>query len=229
MTSQRPRFWHAFFGAAGTLNDVHVINCILLFCLCLKLLFLPVTLEIILLTLALHRKWRYCSLQSQWKQVLASSSYYRWYSTKVAFSDKDHATCHRRFRKAFFHLHEAKRNKIVCTFVILQARWGIVTRPCFLWGVEEVKDILICFIILHDIMVDDRSGRRPYLTGKMTKNTAMTWCNHHNPTLDQSFTKIHQNNMLHQRDCMHHELINNLNLHNLLNTKYTGFLIFHYC
>ena len=57
--------------------------------------------------------------------------------------------------KNFTHWQESIRKDIERAFGVLQARWGILTKPARQWHREYLDDILECCVVLHNMIVED--------------------------------------------------------------------------
>ena len=57
--------------------------------------------------------------------------------------------------KNFTHWQESIRKDIERAFGVLQARWGILTKPGRVWKKDFLDDILECCVILHNMIIED--------------------------------------------------------------------------
>jgi hypothetical protein len=57
--------------------------------------------------------------------------------------------------KNFTHWQESIRKDIERAFGVLQARWGILTKPGRVWKREFLDNILECCVVLHNMIVED--------------------------------------------------------------------------
>ncbi|XP_057791188.1 uncharacterized protein LOC131008318 [Salvia miltiorrhiza] len=64
-----------------------------------------------------------------------------------------------RFKK----MQESAGKDIECAFGVFQARWGIIRSPARGWYVEHLKDIMMCCIILHNMIVENEDERAAHL------------------------------------------------------------------
>ncbi|XP_057792933.1 uncharacterized protein LOC131009543 [Salvia miltiorrhiza] len=55
-----------------------------------------------------------------------------------------------RFKK----MQESAQKDVKRAFGVLQAQWGIIRSPTRNWYVEHLKDIILCCIILHNMIVE---------------------------------------------------------------------------
>ncbi|XP_057793002.1 uncharacterized protein LOC131009604 [Salvia miltiorrhiza] len=60
-----------------------------------------------------------------------------------------------RFKK----MQESARKNVECAFGVLQARWGIIRSPARGWYVNNLKEIMMCCIILHSMIVENEGER----------------------------------------------------------------------
>ncbi|XP_057773379.1 uncharacterized protein LOC131021087 [Salvia miltiorrhiza] len=128
--------WHAFFGVAGSNNDINVLNQSPLFSDVLGGTAAPVVFH------ANQREYRMgyylCDgIYPEWRCFVKSPS--------MATNPKE-----ARFKK----MQESARKDVERAFGVLQARWGIIRCPARNWYVEHLKDIMLCCIILHNMIVE---------------------------------------------------------------------------
>lgn len=116
--------------------------------------------------------------------------------------------------KLFSTLQEAARKDIERAFGVLQARWGMVSQPCRLWCLEEVAQMMICAIILHNMIVEERSEDDPYLKDLQTENTPQIKPSHRDPLIHHTLQSLHHNHMKLRSEVIHHRLMNDLKVHN---------------
>jgi hypothetical protein len=45
-----------------------------------------------------------------------------------------------------------------CAFGVLQARWEIVQNPVHAWGLETISDIMMAYIILYNMVVQNENN-----------------------------------------------------------------------
>lgn len=57
--------------------------------------------------------------------------------------------------KNFTHWQESIRKDIERAFGVLQARWGILTKPGRVWQKQFLDDIVSCCVILHNMIIED--------------------------------------------------------------------------
>ncbi|XP_057809990.1 uncharacterized protein LOC131024497 [Salvia miltiorrhiza] len=128
--------WHAFFGVAGSNNDINVLNQSPLFADVLDGTAPPVLFQ------ANHRYY-------QMGYYLCDGIYPEWRcfvkSPPMATNQKE-----ARFKK----MQESARKDVERAFGVLQARWGIIRSPARNWYLEHLRDIMLCCIILHNMIVE---------------------------------------------------------------------------
>ena len=90
----------------------------------------------------------------------------------------------------------------------------MISRPCRLWCLEEVTQMMICAIILHNMIVEERSEKDPYLAESVTENTPCIVPNHRDPLIHHTLQAAHNNHMQLRAEVMHHRLMNGLKVHN---------------
>lgn len=61
----------------------------------------------------------------------------------------------------FAKRQESARKDIERTFGILQARWSIIKQPGRLWKMCNLREIMYCCIILHNMVVEARLEKDP--------------------------------------------------------------------
>lgn len=118
--------------------------------------------------------------------------------------------------KLFSLLQEAARKDIECAFGVLQARWGLICQPCRLWDLEDANLLIITAIILHNMIVEERSESDPYLSERLTPHTPDIQPNHLNPKLQNTFANVHRNYILLRQEGVHVQLMRDLKTHNWL-------------
>lgn len=90
----------------------------------------------------------------------------------------------------------------------------MICQPCRLWSLDQVKDIITCGIILHNMIVEERSEEDPFLCEFTTPNTPVIVPNHRDPEICYSIASIHQNRALLTQEGLHHRLMHDLKVHN---------------
>jgi hypothetical protein len=137
VASQDLWIWHAFFGLAGSNNDINVLNQSTLFIEQLKG----------------KAPWVNYSVNEKEYQLgyyLVDGIYPEWAafvkSIPMAQTEK---------HKLFAQYQEGARKDVERAFGVLQARWSILRRPARLYDRGDLHHIMIACIILHNMIVDD--------------------------------------------------------------------------
>lgn len=55
--------------------------------------------------------------------------------------------------RCFAEVQESVRKEIECAFGMLRKRFGILNRPCRLWKPNEMEDVMLCCLILHNMRI----------------------------------------------------------------------------
>ncbi|XP_038699687.1 uncharacterized protein LOC119996983 [Tripterygium wilfordii] len=104
--------WHAFFGMAGTYNDISVLD--------------------------------HSPLFDRFIQCQTPQTPYK--AIKHPRTEKE---------KHFARKQEAARKDVERAFGVLQAKWAITQGPVRFWDTETIKNIMQCYIILHNMIIED--------------------------------------------------------------------------
>ncbi|XP_024160433.1 uncharacterized protein LOC112167621 [Rosa chinensis] len=129
--------WHAFFGLLGSLNDINVLGCSLLFNdICLG--------ETPQVNYQLgNRRYGQC-------YYLVDGLYPKWGSFVQAIRNpRTPQTQH------FTRMQEAYIKDVERVFDILQAHWAIIKGLARKWSKENLQYIMMTCIILHNLIVED--------------------------------------------------------------------------
>jgi hypothetical protein len=140
VASQDLWIWHAFFGVAGSNNDINVINQSTLFTDVLQGRQPPVEFTI---NGRLYNQGYY----------LADGIYPEW-TVFVKTISRPHLQQHKVFAKH----QEGARKDVERAFGVLQARFHTLTRPTKFWERDTISDIMHTCIILHNMIVEDERG-----------------------------------------------------------------------
>jgi len=132
--------WHAFFGAAGSNNDINVLDQSPLF-----------TQE--LQGRAPAVQFTVNGTQYNMGYYLADGIYPEW-AAFVKTINRPHTAK----AKLYAQRQEAARKDVERAFGVLQKRWAIIRHPARLWEREELADIMYACIILHNMIVEDERG-----------------------------------------------------------------------
>lgn len=112
----------------------------------------------------------------------------------------------------FAKLQEAARKDIARAFGILQAQWHIISRPCRLWALHDIRRVMYACILLHNMIVEDREIPDPKFDEFHTNSEVIP--NHRNPQLRQSPASLISNYLDLRNAEVHHCLMNDLKIHN---------------
>ncbi|XP_047965897.1 protein ALP1-like [Salvia hispanica] len=132
--------WHAYFGVAGSNNDINVLNSSNLF--------------------ADQCRGRGPAIeftangrQYHMGYYLADGIYPRWpvFVKTISYPMGDR-------RVLFAAKQEAARKDVERAFGVLQSRWAIVKGSARLWFKEVIADVMYACIILHNMIVEQEAG-----------------------------------------------------------------------
>ncbi|XP_040382233.1 putative nuclease HARBI1 [Oryza brachyantha] len=132
--------WHAFFGVAGSNNDINVLNQSNLFTEQLR---------------GEAPKVQYSVNGREYSQgyYLADGIYPEWpvfvKSIRKPQSDK---------HKLFAQHQEGARKDVECAFGILQSRFSILRRPARLYEQGDLQNVMLACIILHNMIIEDEKA-----------------------------------------------------------------------
>ncbi|KAM0891904.1 hypothetical protein ACQ4PT_026080 [Festuca glaucescens] len=134
------RIWHAYFGVAGSNNDINVLNQSPLFISTLK-------------GEAPRVQFNVNGRQYNTSYYLADGIYPEWATfvktIPLPQSEKD---------KLFAKLQEGARKDVERAFGALQARFNIIRRPARLWKQKSIGEIMTACVILHNMIIEDERG-----------------------------------------------------------------------
>ena len=137
VASQDLRIWHAYFGVAGSNNDINVLNKSPLFIRELK-------------GEAPRVHFNVNGRQYDRGYYLADGIYPEWAvfvkTIRLPQTDED---------KLFARHQEGARKDVERAFGVLQSRFNIVRRPARLWKRASVGKIMEAYVILHNMIVED--------------------------------------------------------------------------
>lgn len=131
--------WHAFFGMPGCLNDINVVEAS------------PLSEKISSGTYPPPCEYMINGIRSNKPYWLCDSIYPKWpvfIGTILQAISRKH--------KYFATMQEAARKDVERAFGVLQSKWHILVVPSRLWGLEDMKRIMKCTIILHNMVVEER-------------------------------------------------------------------------
>jgi len=129
--------WHAFFGVAGSNNDINVLNQSTVFINELK-------------GQAPRVQYMVNGNQYNTGYFLADGIYPEWAvfvkSIRLPITEKE---------KLYAQEQEGARKDIERAFGVLQRRWCILKRPARLYDRDVLRDVVLACIILHNMIVED--------------------------------------------------------------------------
>lgn len=129
--------WHAFFGVAGSNNDINVLNQSPLFSDVLK-------------GKGPEIDFKVNDRQYTRGYYLTDGIYPEWATFVKSFQ------CPHDPKKALFKkMQEAARKDVERAFGVLQARWAMIRGPGRFWYQSNLKDIMYTCIILHNMIIED--------------------------------------------------------------------------
>jgi Plant transposon protein len=138
----RRYFWYVNFDDPGSLNDLNVLDkSSIVYAL------LNGTLSIVTTPYTINDKER------DWMYFLVDGIYPPWGIFVTTFSKPKEDK-----KKKFQQQQERVRKDIECAFGILIARFHVLERPLRNWYLEDIKSLLHCCVILHNMIIEERSG-----------------------------------------------------------------------
>ena len=137
VTSQDLWIWHAYFGTAGSNNDINVLSQSPVF-------------NDILEGNAPQVQFTVNRTQYNYGYYLADGIYPEW-ATFVKTIPMPQGEK----RRLFSQRQEAARMDVERAFGVLQSRFGIVRGPARAWHMDTLKNIIYACVILHNMIVED--------------------------------------------------------------------------
>ncbi|KAL6844872.1 hypothetical protein ACP4OV_025531 [Aristida adscensionis] len=137
VASQDLHIWHAFFGMAGSNNDINVLNQSPLFIEAIK-------------GEAPRVQFSVNGRQYHTGYYLADGIYPEW-----AVFVKTVSAPQLEKHKVFAREQEGARKDVERAFGVLQARFNIVRRPTRLWSRKTIGKVMKACVILHNMIVED--------------------------------------------------------------------------
>ena len=135
--------WHAFFGMAGSHNDLNVLEHSPLFDNLIHGRHTLVNYEVN----GHHYTMGY---------FLTDGIYPRWATLIQSIS---HPTSGK--ERLFAMKHEATRKDVECAFGVLQSRWAITHNPVRYWDKNDLCKIMKTCIILHNMIIENKPTHEP--------------------------------------------------------------------
>ena len=143
IADHRKYFWSVNFGDPGSLNDINVLDKS------------PIVGSLLRGKLDIKvEPYNINGKERDWMYFLVDGIYPDWaifVTTYTKPTEKD--------KKVFAREQEKVRKDIECAFGILVQRFHILQRPLRQWYLEDLKCLLKCCIIIHNMVVDVRSGQ----------------------------------------------------------------------
>ena len=187
--------WHAFFGTAGSNNDINVLNQSTIF-------------TEVLQGRAPEVQFMVNGNEYNMGYYLTDGIYPEWAifvkSLPKPLSEKD---------KLFAIKHAEVRKDVECAFGVLQARFAIVRNPARMWTREALSQIMYACIILHNMIIEDERdsyGARNDHNYDQTNSTALV--NYRHGPINEFATMLEINTAIHDRS-MHRRLKADLTEH----------------
>lgn len=137
VASQDLWIWHAYFGVAGSNNDINVINQSPIF-------------NEILDGGAPQCNFIVNGTEYNMGYYLADGIYPEWATLVKSFKYPQSPKM-----LEFKARHESARKDVERAFGVLQARWHIIQGPTKIWSRKIISDIMYTCIILHNMIVED--------------------------------------------------------------------------
>ena len=174
--------WHAFFGAAGSNNDINVLNQSTLF-------------TEVLQGRAPEVQFMVNGNQYNMGYYLTDGIYPEWAtfvkSVPRPLSAKD---------KLFADKQAGVRKDVECAFGVLQARFAIIRNPARMWEREALSQIMYTCIILHNMIVEDERdsyGKRNDYDYDQTNSAALV--NYYHGPINEFARMLEINTAIHDR------------------------------
>ncbi|KAI3746155.1 hypothetical protein L6452_08578 [Arctium lappa] len=140
VASQDLWIWHAYFGVAGSNNDINVLNQSTLF-------------NDVLQGYSLDVKFIVNGTEYTKGYYLADGIYPEWATIVKSFSCPQDLK-----RKKFKEMQEAARKDVERAFGVLQSRWAIIRGAARFWMDTTMSDIIYACIIMHNMIVDNEGN-----------------------------------------------------------------------
>ncbi|KAJ9535503.1 hypothetical protein OSB04_un001365 [Centaurea solstitialis] len=137
--SQDAWIWHTFFGCAGAMNDLNVLNHSPVF-------------EDVYNGIAPDRTFQVNWATYKHIYYLGDGIYPEWDTFVKTFSYPEDAK-----RIKFKGAQEAARKDIERAFGILQKRWSIVKQPARVMEIRTMSNIMYACIILHNMIIENKN------------------------------------------------------------------------
>ncbi|GKC32581.1 putative nuclease HARBI1 [Tanacetum coccineum] len=129
--------WHAFFGTPGSCNDINVLHRSPVF-------------NDVLEGRAPKVSYVVNGNQKNMAYYLTDGIYPSWAAFVKSISSPQI-----RKHRLFAQHQEAVRKDVERAFGVLQARFAFLRHPCLIWDYEQMGQIMIACIIMHNMIVED--------------------------------------------------------------------------
>ena len=139
----RRYLWYVNFDDPGSLNDLNVLDKS-----SIVYELLQGTLSIATTPYIINGK------QRDWMYFLVDGIYPPWGIFVTTYSNPQDEK-----KKLFQQQQERVRKDIECAFGVLISRFHVLERPLRNWYLEDIKNLLHCSVILHNMITEARSGR----------------------------------------------------------------------
>jgi Plant transposon protein len=139
----RRYFWYVNFDDPGSLNDLNVLDkSSIVYDL------LNGNLSIVTTPYTINGK------QRDWMYFLVDAIYPPWGIFVTTYSNPQDGK-----KRQFQQQQERVRKDIECAFGILISRFHVLERPLRNWYLQDIKNLLHCCVILHNMITEARSGK----------------------------------------------------------------------
>nr|XP_043622036.1 protein ALP1-like [Erigeron canadensis] len=152
--------WHAYFGPAGSNNDINVLNGSDLF-------------DDLLQDRAPKVEFSVNGEQFTKGYYLADGIYPEWATLVKSFKCPMDAKTTK-----FKRYQEAARKDVERAFGVLQGRWQIIEQYAQPYSTNKIKRIMLCCVILHNMIVEDNGRAITEFEEELIANTTLstrTW------------------------------------------------------
>lgn len=139
VASQDLWIWHAFFGAAGSLNDINVLDQSPLF-------------YNLITGVAPGQEFICNNSTYKYGYYLVDGIYLQWATLVKSFTSVQTEPKRRHFQKR----QESARKDIERAFGVLKKKWHIIQHPARAWHPKRIRNSLYACVILHNMIIEDR-------------------------------------------------------------------------
>ncbi|ETP33363.1 hypothetical protein F442_18106 [Phytophthora nicotianae P10297] len=135
--------WHAFFGIPGSNNDLNILD-------------RSPLLHSFLNDSQPRVQYEIDGVNYDTPYYFVDGIYPAWSTFISAYTEPEE-----RSKKAFTTAHEAIRKDVECAFGILKSRFGVLAVPSRLWYEDQMKYVIYCCVILHNMVIELRGENVP--------------------------------------------------------------------